>query len=220
MTAVGEPSRTRCAIHVGASDVIVSDNQIYTRGPCDTNVTALRLTEPAINLLVHDNLVRNCGVGLVSDTAYALVGEVVDPQTFKAGRSGVPMERRRSHRYGGWNVAWFRGTKPDGLSILESFDPETFRFTLKEARAVKVGDRFEVFAPAANWNLHDNTIAGCAAPVVLGGHGSRCSIFRNNIIERGGANATQAIDCTAAFKLDGNQLAGFAEREGEARQAP
>ncbi len=79
MTAVGEPSRARTAIHVGSSGVIVSDNQIYVRGACDTNVTAIRLTEPAVNLIVHDNLMRNCGTGLVSDTAWSVVGEIVDP---------------------------------------------------------------------------------------------------------------------------------------------
>ncbi|MBM3892016.1 MAG: hypothetical protein FJ388_23115, partial [Verrucomicrobia bacterium] len=91
MTAVAEPSRPRVAIHVGSSDVIVSDNQVYSRGSCDTNLTAIRLTEPALNLIVHNNLLRNCGTGILSDTAYSIVGEIVDPATFKAGRSGIPM---------------------------------------------------------------------------------------------------------------------------------
>ncbi|MCX6898070.1 MAG: right-handed parallel beta-helix repeat-containing protein [Verrucomicrobia bacterium] len=210
MTAVGEPSRARVAIHVGSSDVIVSDNQVYTRGACDTNVIAIRLTEPAINLIVHDNLLRNCGTGIFSDSAYSLVGEIVGPTTFKAGRGTVPMERRLSHRYRGWNIAWFHGTKPDGFSIIESFDPETFHFKLKQPRAIKVGDRFEVFAPLANWNLHDNTITGCAQPAAFTGHGSDTSFFRNNLIERGGAtNAMQAITSSGWFKLIGNHTAGF-----------
>jgi hypothetical protein len=215
MTAIGEPSRRRIAIHVGASDAIISDNQVYVRGSCDTNVTALRLTEPAINLLIHDNLLRNCGTGIVSDTAYSYVGEVVNPTTFKAGRGTVPMERRLSHRYRGWNVSWFRGTKPDGLSVIESFDPETFHFKLKQPRAMKVGDRFEVFAPSANWNLHDNTITGCAQPVAFTGHGSDTSFFRNNIIERGGStNATQAIIVSGQLKLIGNHVTGLGEKVG------
>jgi hypothetical protein len=210
MTAVAEPSRPRVAIHVGSSDVIVSDNQVYTRGVCDASLTAIRLTEPAINLLVHDNLVRNCGTGILSDTAYSYVGEIVDPTTFKAGRGTIPMERRLSHRYSGWNVAWFRGTKPAGFSIIESLDPETFLFKLKQPREMKVNDRFEVFAPSANWSLHDNTITGCAQPVTFTGHGSDTSIFRNNLIERGGAtNATQAIVGSGKFKLVGNHIAGF-----------
>ncbi|MBI5686750.1 MAG: hypothetical protein HZC54_16915 [Verrucomicrobia bacterium] len=221
MTAVGEPSRPRVAIHVGSSDAIVSDNQVYTRGTCDTNLTAIRLTEPAINLIVHDNLLRNCGTGILSDAAYSYVGEVVDPTTFKAGRGIIPMERRLSHRYRRWNIAWFRGTKPDGFSVIESFDPETFHFKLKQPHAIKVGDKFEVFAPSANWNLHDNTITGCAQPVAFNNHGSDTSIFRNNLIERGGVtNATQAITGSGRFKLIGNHIIGFEGKRPESSQKP
>ena len=218
MTAVGEPSRARIAIHVGSSDVMVSDNQVYVRGACDTNLAAIRLTEPAINLIVHDNLLRNCGAGIVSDAAYSLVGEIVDPATFKAGRGTVPLERRLSHRYCGWNVAWFRGSKPDGFSIIESFDPETFCFKLTQPRALKLGDRFEVFASSANWNIHDNIITGCAQPVAFTGHGSDTSFFRNNLIERGGTtNAMQAIRESGRFKLIGNHIVGFGEKETPAK---
>ncbi len=210
MTAVGEPSRVRTAIHVGSSDVIVGDNQVYVRGACDTNVTAIRLTEPAINLIVRDNLARNCGLGILTDAAYSYVGEIVNPTTFKAGRGTVPMERRLSHRYAGWNVGWFRGKTADGGSILESFDPETFLFRLKQPRALKIGDRFEVFAPSANWNLHDNIITGCARPVVMTGHGSETSFFRNNLIERGGvAHGAQAITPSGRFKMIGNYIEGY-----------
>ncbi|MBI5687313.1 MAG: hypothetical protein HZC54_19745 [Verrucomicrobia bacterium] len=210
MTAIGEPSRFRTAIHVGSSDAVISDNQVYTRGVCDTNVTAICLTEPAINLAVHDNLLRNCGTGIVGEIASSVVGEIVNPTTFVAGRGKVPMERRQSHRYRDFNLAWFRANKPDGFSIIESFDPETLRFTLKQPRDMKVGDRFEVFAPSANWNLHDNTITGCAQPVSFTGHGSDTSLFRNNLIERGGAtNATQAIAGSGRFKLINNHIIGF-----------
>ncbi|MFA5190512.1 MAG: hypothetical protein WC740_07300 [Verrucomicrobiia bacterium] len=214
MTAIGEPSRVRTAIHVGSSDVIISDNQVYTRGACDTNVTAIRLTEPAINLIVHDNLLRNCGPGIASDAAYSVIGEIVDPTTFKAGRGIVPMERRLSHCYRGWNIAWFRGAKPDGFGVIESFDPETFHFKLRQPRAMKVADRFEVFAPSANWNLHDNSIIGCAQPVAFNSHGSDSSLFRNNLVERGGAtNATKAIAVSGQFKLIDNNIVGFDGKE-------
>jgi len=214
MTAVGEPSRVRTAVHVGSSDVIISDNQIYTRGACDSNVTAIRLTEPAINLIVHDNLLRNCATGIVSDAAYSLVGEIVDPTTFVPGRGTVPLERRQSHRYRDWNLAWFRGAKPTGFSIIEFFDPETFRFKLKQPREMKISDRFEVFASSANWNIHDNTITGCAQPIMFNGHGSDTSLFRDNLIERGGTtNAMEAVVVTGKFKLIGNHVVGF-EKEG------
>jgi hypothetical protein len=197
--------------------VIISDNQVYARGACDTNVTAICLTEPAINLAVHDNLVRNCGAGIAGDTAGSVVGEVVDTAAFLAGRGKIPMERRQSHLYRSWNLAWFRGGKPDGGSIVESFDPETLRFKLAQPREMKAGDRFEVFAPSANWLVHDNTITGCARPVRLAIHGSDTSILRDNLIDRGGAtNVTEAIVATGRFQLIGNHCAGFGDKSAEA----
>ena len=221
MTAIGEPSRARTAIHVGSSDVIISDNQVYNRGVCDTNLTAIRLTEPAINLIVHDNLVRNCDKGISGDTVYSVVGEVIDAATFVAGRGNVPMERRQSHCYRGWNLEWFRGNKTAGSSVIDSFDPETFRFKLKQPFEMKTGDRFEVFAPSANWLIHDNNITGCNQPVTLSGHGSDSSILRNNNIERGEATgATQAVVVTGQFKLIDNNISGFNAKNSEASSNP
>lgn len=221
MTAIGEPSRTRTAIHVGCSDVILSDNQIYARDACDPNVTALSLTEPAVNLTVHDNLLRNCGAGIGCDTASSLVGEIVDQKTFTAGRGKVPMERRQSHRYRDFNLVWICADKPAGQSVIETFDPETLRFTIKEPREIKAGDRFEIFSPSANWNLHDNTISGCAQAVVFNNHGSDTSMFRNNLIERGGAtNAAQAVVGTGKLKMDGNHIVGFDEKKSNPTDKP
>ena len=214
MTAVGDPSLKRTAIHVGVSAAIIGDNQVYTRGPCDANVTAIRLTEPAVDLIVHGNLVRNCGAGIASAAAFSLVGEVLDPTTFLAGRGRVPLERRQSHCYRGWNVAWFRGGKPDGLSGIESFDPETLRFRLDKPREMKVGDRFEVFPRSAQWQIHDNTITGCLRPVMLEGYGSETSLFRNNVLSRGEATGVKAaIEVRGRYQFLGNHISGFDEKD-------
>lgn len=217
MTAVGEPSLRRTAIHVGASAAIVADNQVYTRGPCDPNVTAISLTEPAVGLNVHGNLVRQCGVGIAADAAYSLVGEVLDAKTFQAGRGRVPPERRQSHCYRGWNVAWFRGAQPAGLSVLEAFDPETLRFRLQEPREIKVGDRFQVFPRSAEWLIHDNTITGCLRPLVLEGYGSQTSVVRNNILSRGETAGVKAgIEVHGRYQFLGNQITGFDEKDARA----
>ena len=102
--------------------------------------------------------------------------------------------------------------------MIESFDPETFHFKLQQPRQTKLGDRFEVFASSANWNIHDNIITGCAQPVAFTGHGSDTSFFRNNLIERGGTtNAMQAIRESGRFKLIGNHIVGFGEKETPAK---
>jgi acetyl esterase/lipase len=217
LTAVGEPSLARTGIHIGSSDAIVSDNQIYTRGSYDVNVTAIRLTEPAINLVVHDNLLRNCGLGIASAAATSVVGEIVDPKTFLASHGGVPLERRQSHCYRGWNLALFRSNKPAGSSVIEAFDPETLRFQLKEPREMKAGDGFQVFPPSANWHVHDNTITGCLKPVGLDSNGSEASVFRNNLVSRGEAvDALSAIEAHGRFQLIGNHVSGFDEQRSTA----
>jgi hypothetical protein len=213
-----QPSR-RCAVLTSASDVLISDNQIYTRGGTDPNVTAIRLFEPALNVSVHDNLIRNCGAGIVAARATSRVVQVVDAKTFVAAAdSGVPFERRQSHQYRGWNVVWVAGGKPTATSVFDGFDPETCRFTLREPREMKVGDAFEVFPPAgANWSISANTIVGCRQPVVLDCYGSETSTLRDNTISRGEATAVpQAVLVAGRFSLIGNSISGFDEPDSAA----
>ena len=214
MTAVATNAVKRTAIDVSANDTLVSDNQIYVRGAADPLVTAIRLREPALNLNVHDNLIRNCGTGLVAERGEARVGEVVDDRTFTRSSypSGLPLERIRPRTCVGWRLVWLDSkAKPTGVeSIIESFEPETLRFKLRESHAMKPGDRFEIIAPSVNWLIHANTLTGCRQPVVLNSHGSDTSLLRNNLIERGDAtNATQALAISGRFKLLGNQISGF-----------
>ncbi len=218
MTCVGDDKpKPRAAIGVSSTDTIVSDNQIYVRGPADPLVTGIKLSEPAVNVDVHDNLIRQCGVGIQTARTWGLVGEVFDPQTFKCGRGTVPMERRKSHLYRGWSLAWLSGVKPNTLSTIESFDAETLRFKLREPIAMKPGDRFEVFPPSANWNLHDNTITGCLRPVVLDCYGSETSLLKNNLVSRGeAAGVGAAVEVRGRFQFLGNHFYGFDEKDSAA----
>ncbi|MBM4082254.1 MAG: hypothetical protein FJ278_21295, partial [Planctomycetes bacterium] len=163
MTCVDGQPKPRTAILSSQSGVLIADNQVYVRGAADPQVTAIHLREPSLNVTVHDNLIRNCGSGLISSRGTGRVAEVVDSQTFVAGAGTVPLEKRRSHRYQGWNLVWTTG-KPTA-SVIESYEVETYRFKLREPREMKVGDAFEVYPPfGANWNIHDNTVTGCLKP--------------------------------------------------------
>lgn len=219
LTYAGTNAADRVGISVDASEVTVADNQIYVRGQCDPRVTGIKLREPALHLNVHDNLIRNCGTGLVTGRINSRVTQVIDATTFH--ESSLPLEWRFSHQYQGWNVVWLRSKQTVGTSVIESYDPATLRFKLKSPRELKVGDTFEVFPPhSANWLIHDNTITGCQRPVVLDSHGSDTSLFRDNLIERGGvANATNAIAVTGRFKLSGNHIVGFGEQDEPAKPA-
>jgi len=213
MTEIGqEPKPRTCVGILGAADTIISNNQMYVRGACDPQVTAIRLVEPAINLLVHDNLIRNCGTGLAADCSQGRVGEVIDPTTFVSGGGHVPMERRRSHRYRGYSLAWTSGGKVNGPVTVEEFDPDTLRFKLKQPAQLKPGDLYEVYPPSANWNIHDNTITGCQKPVVLDAFGSETSLLKDNVITRGEvSDVDAAVIVSGRFKLIGNCISSFDE---------
>ena len=216
LTCVGEKPRQRMGIHVSASDVQVHDNQIYVRGACDPKVTGIELRDGALNVNAHDNLIRNCARGIVTQRLSATVTEAAGSRTFR--QTGLPLEWRTSHLYRNWNLVWLKAGKPAGQSVIEGYDATALQFKLKEPHDLKPGDRFEVFPPSANWNLHDNTLTGCVQPIALNAHGSDTSFFRDNLIERGGAtNATQTIVGTGRFKLIGNHIAGFDEKEGLAK---
>jgi hypothetical protein len=211
LTYTAADARPRAGITVDASEVTVADNQVYVRGACDPRVTGILLREPALHLNVHDNLLRNCGTGLVTGRAGARVTQVVDARTFR--QLGLPLEWRYTHQYQGWHLVWRRGQQEVGSSVIEAYDPASLCFKLVSPREMKVGDQFHVFPPgAANWLIHDNTITGCRHPMVLDSHGSETSVVRGNLIERGGVDvAGPAIDLRGRFTLTGNLLVGFAE---------
>ncbi|MCX6898062.1 MAG: hypothetical protein NT105_05105 [Verrucomicrobia bacterium] len=191
MTCIGAKPASRTAINISANDTIVSGNQVYVRGDADPLLTGIKLKEPALNVNVHGNLLRNCGVGVNTQRGESRVGEVLDDRTFVRAFAppSLPLDRLQPRTCVGWRLAWLDSkSKPTGAaSIIESFDPETLRFKLREPHPMKPGDRFEVIAPSLNWLLHDNTITGCRQPVMLDSHGSDTSLFRGNLIERGGA---------------------------------
>ncbi len=214
MTAVDQESTARTAILICSDDSIVSDNQIYVRGTNDALVTGIRLREPAVNAIIHDNLVRNCGKGIESTAARTAVKKIVDEATFDAAYGPVPLGWQ-PHLYRGWTLSWFRGGKLIGSSEIESFEPLASRFKLKQPGDIKKGDMFEIRADAANWNIHDNTIDGCLMPITLDSPGSATSFVKGNLITRGGADdAKQAIrKVRGQFQSDGNQINGFDEEK-------
>jgi len=219
LTAIGRESQQRHGIRVSASDVIVADNQIFVRGEGpDPEVTGIRIGEPAVNMDVHGNQISLCGTGIETFRHFARVGEVIDTQTFTQGFMGIPFERRRSHRYRGWQIAWVEGEAVTATSTIAEFDPETLQFHLAEPRELQPGQLFEVFPPAgASWLIRDNTIASCLRPMVLDSYGSSSSVVRGNLIDRGLATGVaQAIGLRGDFDLIGNQISGFDEPDSAA----
>lgn len=210
----GKP-HPRVGINVSASGTIVSDNQVYVRGANDRSVIGISIAEPAMDVIVHDNLIRNCGVGLRTVRSWARVTEIIDPKTFLA--PALPSVGKQSHLYRGWTLAWQSGRGSSKLSTIDAFDPDTLRVRLKEPCEMKVGDTFSVFPASANWNLHDNTISDCRSPVILDAIGGETMLFRNNMIARGEIEGvTHAVQVLGMAKLIGNHISGFDEKGSSA----
>ena len=213
LTCVDGTSLRRTGIEVGVSQAVIADNQVYVRGPVDPLVTAVRLREPALNITMHDNVVRNCGAGLVTHRAGARIAEVIDSTTFASVGRHVPFECRRSHRYRGWNLVWLSAQTPTARSIIETFDPEACRFTLTAPRKMRRGAAFEVFTSGgANWRIHHNIFTGCLDSAILDSYGSPTTVLSDNTFERGQAsNIVQVVESRGRFDVVNNYFCGFDE---------
>ena len=210
LTNTSDEPRSRTGIYVSASDTIVADNQVYVRGEIDPRTTGIAVVEPAQNVNVHDNLVRNCGRGIITGSTLSTVGKVVDESTFVPGR--FPFQWRHSHCYRGWHLAWLSGVNNRKLARIDVYTPDEETLKLAQPHRAKVGDRFNVFAALANWQIHHNTVTGCRSPVVLGGYGSATSCFVDNTVTRGQAGSVkEAIAVQGRFRLLRNHIQGFDE---------
>ena len=222
MTCIGNKPISRTAIAVGVNDIIISDNQIYVRGKADPLVTAIRMREPGLNMIVHDNLVRNCGIGIITEKGISSIGEVVNDRTFLRSTRylGLPLERIQHENVRGWSLVWRKtgeGQSYSGISIIESFDPETLGFKLKESREMKPDDIFDIIVPSAGWNVHDNTITDCLRPVVLDSYGSKTSLFKNNLVTRGKTEKVPVgVEVHGCFQLIDNRVTDFDEDKARA----
>ena len=211
LTYRGAKPKPRWGIDVSASDVIVADNQIYVRGEGSGGAHGIKISEPARNVTVHDNLVRNCAHGIFTTRGGSGIRKVIDPVSFLDTR--LPLVWGTSHCYRGWDLIWTSGANKGKVAKLDSFDPKTIVFKLAKPHDLHVGDHFEIIpADGANWHIHDNTITGCKQPVVLDSYGSSTSVLRNNTITRGMAKDVEhAVQVAGRFNLIGNLIFGFDE---------
>ena len=218
LTHRSETPRRRTGITVSLNDAIISNNQIYVRGSPDPNAHGLRIAEPAVNVNVHDNLIRNCATGITTARVQASVGRVLGPTRFLRRGRALPLEWADGHLYRGWHVLWLTGSNAGTVAVIDTFEPETVSFRLTEALDMTEGDRFEVFQPRSlNWSICSNTIAGCRQPVVLDSHGSDTAVFRGNVVTRAQADGvTQAVVLSGRFKVIGNHITGFDEENSAA----
>lgn len=210
LTYKGGKKRSRTGILIKASDVIASGNQVFVRDGPDARANGIRIEEPAVNVTVNDNLVRNCAIGIGATRCRSAVTELFEDGSFT--EASMPLEWPTGHRYRGWNLAWLSRGKDAPLSTIEAFDAETCRFKLVGDTKVQPNEPFSIFPPSACWTIHDNTITDCQRPVSLDAYGSPTSVFRNNTVNRGHVTEVKhVISVGGQFKLIGNHVFGFDE---------
>ncbi len=220
----GQLDRERAGIAVGASNVIVADNQIVVRGPAPANVAGIQVSELAVNVRVHDNLIDNCAWGLrtgfpvpefaVATGAYeglrqslateGTVAEVLGAATWRVSGLPTPWEFAS---YGGWVLHGLSGGLSDRVATVADYDLHARVLTLAAPLPARAGERFAIAPAAANWDLHHNTLAGCRQPVRLEGYGSVSSRFADNLVVcPPGVVAGEAIRVSGAFQAEANRV--------------
>ncbi|HWL53336.1 MAG TPA: right-handed parallel beta-helix repeat-containing protein [Chthoniobacteraceae bacterium] len=174
------PDRERCGICIEASNVTISDNQIYVRGETSEKVTGIHLADDAVNVHLHDNLIEHCGVGLRSGRRIYFPQErtfrfchtegeveaVSSNGSFKVSR--LPQRCDDPRPYLGWHLHWQSGPRAGESSTIAAFDGETHEIRLKESEpAPETGWRFAIYPPSANWQIHHNTITQCTRAIEM-----------------------------------------------------
>ena len=219
LTCVRGDPRGRFGISISADDATVSDNQIYVRGNVDANVTGIVLAEPARNVVVHDNIIRGCSVGLAANRKIGRVAEVIDARTFRSGNR-MPWPRRRTHCYRGYRIAWVG--PGDGKLVLgpqiDTFDPEEGVYRLTEDCDLEPKAKFALFSPQGlSWSIHHNVINNCTQLVNLDVFGGATALFTDNLLCRGETTGVKnAAEVRGRFKIADNHFVGFDEPDSVA----
>lgn len=240
LTQVGDqPEFERIGIYVSASNVVVSNNQIYARGACAVKAAGIVISEQAVNVNVHDNLIENCGRGLqtglipYASWVYNILGLTnthgIESEVVEAIGPGVFSEKKlfsvwdNSPGYRNWILCWLTGANTGQSSRIKGLRQTMVveRSGYNNKAAVKVieladavtitpGDRFIIYPSQANWNIHHNTITGCQIPVELRSTESGTSRFKDNIIASGTSElAPVAVISSGKFLCSDNIIAGF-----------
>lgn len=228
----GQLNFRRAGIEISASNVIVSNNQVYVRALTEDVVTGIQVSENATNVIVHDNIIERCTHGFRTGRVNVVVGgesgkpeQIIDLPRLEAvvkevkgdrafTESGLPKEWRHGHGYRNWRLHWLTGVQAGNVMTITEYDAATQVFTLTAPCVMMPGDRFAVFPKQANWSVHHNILAECACPMLLDGYGSDTSVFRENIVSRSVETpGNPAIVVAGNYQVADNQISGYTASE-------
>ena len=203
------PGIKRNGIEIGASDAIVSDNQIYDRRDDNGKTTGILLLDPARNIQLHNNTVKNCGKGIYAHGVSSKIGKIINGRSFESATSGIPPERHLSHLYRDWHIEVVSVSGESTSGVIEYFDPVDIVFHLRGSLEFKTGDAFTAYPDFANWNIHDNIVDSCVYGIILRSMTDSTRILRNNTITAAvGEKLSCGIIAEGGWRISGNTIAG------------
>ncbi len=193
LTQMGDyPDNERVGICIEASNVLAADNQIYARGPGGQSA-GISIADHAVNVQAHDNLIENCQVGIRTGRLFRDAATEPDRHIPAArirrtgrlrippygirgggnrGRPNLPLPgiaarlRRLAGAHAGWQLRWLTGAQDADLNH-RAYDAQPGRSRCRKRWPSPAGARFAVYPRHANWQIHHNTLADCAQPLVM-----------------------------------------------------
>lgn len=194
------PDNQRCGIDVETSGVIVSGNHIHADGGLAKKATGISIAHHAIGLQIHDNLIENCGDGVVAGArtyvptvrgggAFAFlptasaVNAVVNAQTFTC--SALPPMRDFTGNSNRWMLRWMSGRHKGTEAWIRVLSADGCRITTAGRHAPDPGDKLIVYPERYDWQIHNNTIRDCRRPLEMDLPGSRDGlVLKDNTVSR------------------------------------
>ncbi len=194
----GNPDNQRCGVNVETSGVIVSGNHIYADGKVASKATGIGIAHHVTGLHVHDNIIENCGDGVVAGArvyvpdgrgggAFAFlptastVTAVVNALTFTC--SALPPMRDLTGKSNRWMLRWMSGRHKGDDASIRVLSPDGCRITTTGRHAPDAGDQFIVYPERYDWQIHNNTIRDCGRPLEVDLPGSQDGlVLRDNTV--------------------------------------
>ena len=169
----------RDGVRVNGNCVIICDNQIGQRKTDKANVVGISICEASRNVLIHDNIIRNCTVGIRSGlrmahrvhpedtTSCSWSGEYrrFTVKICRVGEDGtitgmIPEYLLAARNLAGKWIAEDSAGKEHLIPELKMISGTELSFTPLSG-TFQNGDELRLFPNDLNWNIHDNMILDC-----------------------------------------------------------
>ena len=198
----GNPDHLRDGIDINGDNIIVADNNIVNRSSENSNVTGIAISEASKNIIIHDNIIKNCSVGIRTGSRI-FQRSIPDDMTsgdwtgeYEKITAKVQGSEARelvallpehllipSQLTGEWIISLVQGGAEfctDNL-VMEG---RTLHITFSEVVKFCVGDIIRLCPKKLNWNIHDNMFVDCSQAFKLRDISKLEVVLRDNLTQK------------------------------------